>query len=126
MVPKKPKEDQKPEKSKIAQESGVGMGAQFEGEKIDKADVDGKEVILVDFAFMPNKFKSTWDDGTPAITAILQVEVDGELRILYIGGRVVVEGLKAIESRKDELLPGPVTFAKDKTQDGKRTFWTMR
>lgn len=115
-----PKKTKPTEKSKIATEAGIGQMKQFEGERIDKKDVQGEEVILVDFAFMPNKFKEGKE------TAILQLEIDGELRICFIGGDVVVEGLKKIQPQKDKLLPGPVTFDKDKTKDGKRTFWTMR
>lgn len=109
------------ERSKIADAAEVGMGAQFEGEKIEKKDIDGEEVILVDFAFMPNKFKPGEE------TAILQLEIDGALRICFIGGQVVVQGLKKIEEKgKDKFLPGAVIFTKEKTKDGKKTFWTMK
>ena len=121
VTPKSKKKEPKPaeEKSKIAQKAQVGMGAaDFEGERIEKKDIDGVEVILVDFAIFPSRFREEKE------YVCLQLEVDGELRVGFIGGEVVVNGLKNLN--KEEDLPGPVTFFKKQSKDGTKTYWTMR
>ena len=111
----------KSEKKRLADKAGIGQGGGFEGiEKIEKKDIDGEEVILVDFKFGKSKFK----ENTDYVTCL--IEIDGEQRQVSIGGQVVVDGLKRIEPNKDTELPAPVIFQKDQTQDGKRTFWTMK
>jgi len=109
-------EPKKPGKERLADKAGIGE--RFEGEPIDKKEIEGMEVILVDFRFRPSSYKEGKD------FVMVQLEVDGELRTCNIGGQVVVEGLHNIDKDKD--LPAPVIFVKDKTADGKRTFWTMK
>ena len=113
---------EKPDKGRLAAHAGIGQGGGFEGvEKIEKKDIEGEEVILVDFKFGPSKYK----EGKDYVTVL--IEMDGEQRQCSIGGQVVVDGLKEIEKKgKDTELPAPVIFQKNATQDGKRTFWTMK
>jgi hypothetical protein len=112
---------EKPGPKRLADRAGIGQGGGFEGiEKIEKKDIEGEEVILVDFRFGPSKYK----EGKDFVTVL--IEVDGTQRQANIGGQVVVEALKRIEPNKSTELPAPVIFEKDKTKDGKRTFWTMK
>ena len=105
-------------KKRLAAKAGIGEGGGFEGvEKCEKTDIEGDEVILVDFRFGASKFK----ENTEYVTIL--IELDGEQRQVSIGGQVVVEGLHNIN--KEEDLPAPVIFLKKPTKDGKKTFWTM-
>lgn len=120
-------ETKKPrEKERLAKKLGVGEGGGFDDvERVDKKDIDGVEVILVDFKFGKSQFKeadATHPQGYEF--AMILIEVDGEQKQCFIGGQVVVEALKKVDRDKD--LPAPVIFLKEKTKDGKRTFWTMK
>ena len=112
------KRDSAPEKQRLAAKAGVGQGGGFEGvEKIAKTEIDGEEVILIDFKFGISRYK----ENTEYVTCL--IELNGEKRQVSLGGQVVVLALKNI--KKDSDLPAPVIFLKKKTQDGNRDFWTM-
>jgi len=105
------------ESNRLASKLGVGGG--FEGEPIEKTDIENQEVILVDFKIAPSQYKE-------ANFAMLQLEVDGALRTCNIGGQVIVEALEKIQGDKASNLPAEVIFFKAPTKDGKRSYWTMK
>lgn len=121
MPPRKAKVEGESKEKRLAEKAGIGQGT-FEGEKIDKKDIEGLEVILVDFRIAPSRYPTA--TGAPRDYVTLQLEVDGELRFCSLSGQVVVEALKRVDKDKD--LPAPVIFLKEKTEDGKRTYWTMK
>ena len=94
----------------------VGIGKQFEGEKIKLADIEGNEVMLIDFHFGI----STFQEGKQYLT--LQIELEGEKKVASTGGKVLVEAFHNINKEKD--LPAPVIFRKVMSSQG-RSFWTM-
>lgn len=120
------KKESESKERRLADKAGVGGEVWFpDVEKVEKAEIDGVEVILVDFKFARSQFKDPDEEHPKGYQfVILLIEVDGEQKQVAIGGQVVVEGLKNVNKYED--LPAPVIFLKEKTKDGKKTFWTMK
>ena len=116
--PKKGKnqsESEKPKEKRLADKAGVGQS--FEGEKIKLRDVEGEEVIVVDFRFG----QSTYQPGKEFLT--LQLEVEGELKVANCGGVVLVAAFHRLDKEKD--LPDKAVFKKVASAESGRSYWTM-
>lgn len=86
-----------------------------ESNRISLNEIEGKEVILTDFHFEPSKFHEN------AEAAVLQLEVDGELKVVRTEAIVVVE---VCRRAKKTDLPAPVIFRKVTSSKG-RTYWMV-
>ena len=116
MSTKKDKPEE-PEQKRLADEIG---GKAFEGEKIKLSEIEGQEVILVDFKFGQSKYHEGRE------FTMMQLEVDGELKHASNGSGVLVDLFHRIEKLgKDEKLPAPVVFQKVQSAEG-RTYWTIK
>lgn len=108
-------EDAKTEGRRLSEMAGSSGGGSFEGELLTLEQLDGREVTVLDFKFLPSTFKEGED------YACIQVELDGIKHVINTTATVIVKDLKKVDKAG---LPAPVKFVMTKGK-GKYSYWNM-
>lgn len=79
----------------------------LDGEKISINDVVGKDIIVLDYADRPSRYAKTKDE----CYTIIQIELEGEKRVIFTGSSVLKDQLNTYRSE----LPFRAQIALNKT-----------
>ena len=113
-------------KQRLADKAGSGMEA-YEGDVVKLREIEGEEVIVVDFNFGTSKFGN--QDGSLKPMIVFQLQVDGDLCKAFSSSKVLVEKFQRIDEQRKEdpsILPDEVIFFKDKSEESGRSYWNIK
>lgn len=82
-------------------ELGVKLERRFEGERIRIEKVEGDPVIVLDFEIRQSKLKRENDphwDGSRGECIYLQIELNGQKRVLWGNYKFLIEQLKQVSA----------------------------